>query len=417
MPLPRSSLAARTRHRWAILSAAPHRLFFLTGSVQLVAAMLYWLAVVVGLYTGAWRAPATTLPPVAAHSFLMLYGLFPFFIFGFLDTSFPHWMDQGPLSKRAYLAPWLLMSAGMAAFYAGLFTQRPVLVAGVAVYAAGIAVNLLVLAARLLRSTSARKWQVIPVLGGLAGGALGGACYGVWLAGGSGAWLQASINAGMWLFLVPLVVAVGFRLIPFFSSRKLPGYTPVKPAWALPLIGLLLAARFALLSAGATHWLLLCDLPLAVAGAALSVQWRSWRSLRVPLLGMLHVSFAWFALGMALYSVSDALALAEAPGLGLGPLHAIGIGLIGGMLIAMASRVSLGHSGRTLVADGLTRWAFAAIQIAAVSRVIASVPSCLSGVYPTLVIVAVIAWLAATMPWLARFGTIYLRPRADGRPG
>lgn len=353
---------------------------------------------------------------MAAHAFLMLYGLFPFFIFGFLNTTFPHWLDQEPLPRRRYMAPWLVMCTGMALFYLGLFTVRPAAALGAGLYVAGAAINVATLLIRLVRSHSPRRWQVLPALAGLMGGGAGMALFCAWLAGAPRMALQASINAGLWLFLVPLVVAVSYRLIPFFSSRALPDYTPVKPGWTLPVIGILLVSRFALLSAHATHWLLLCDLPLALIAVYHSLRWRLWRSLHVPLLGMLHLSFAWFAIGMALYGANDVLALLHAPGLGLAPLHALGIGLIGGMLVAMASRVSLGHSGRPLVAGSVTLWAFAAVQVAAVTRVLAALPGT-EAWYTVLVLAAAGAWLAAVLPWCARFGTIYLRPRADGRPG
>ncbi len=402
--------------RWRVVTAAPHRLFFLSGAVQLVAVMLYWLTTLIGWFLPAWSAPPITLSPLAAHAFLMLYGLFPFFVFGFLNTTFPHWLNQPPVARWRYLLPWSLMSSGMALFYIGLFVARPLAAAGAAVYAAGAVGNIAPLVRDFWRSHSPRKREVLPVAAALAGGAAGGACFGTWLATGGGAWLQASINAGLWLFLVPVVVTVSYRLIPFFSSRRLPGYSAVKPRHAVPIIWTLLTLRFVLVTAGLDHWLLLCDVPLALMGAYLSVRWRFWRALRVPLLAMLHISFAWFTVAMGLYSLNDVLVLKHIPGLGMGPLHAIGIGLLGGILIAMASRVSLGHSGRPLVADGVTRWAFAAIQVAAMSRILSAAP-CIGSQYATWVLVAAAAWLVAVVPWSARFGAVYLRERVDGRPG
>lgn len=409
-------LAVSVSARWRIASATPHRIFFLSGAVQLVAVMLYWLATLVGWYTAAWAPPPLRLDPVAAHAFLMIYGLFPFFIFGFLDTTFPHWLNRPPLGRHRYLPSWALMTLGMALFYAGLFADWALATAGAALYATGALINIAPLIGDLWRSRSPRRSEVVPVAAALAGAAAGGACFGMWLAIGAGAWLQASINAGLWLFLLPLVVTVSYRLIPFFSSRRLAGYTPVKPRHAVPVIWALLALRFALVTAGLDHWLLVCDLPLALMGAWLSLRWRFWRTLRVPLLAMLHVSFAWFAIGMGLYAFNDVLVLRNIPGLGMGPLHAIGIGLLGGILIAMASRVSLGHSGRPLVADGVTRWAFAAIQVAALSRILSAAP-CIGSQYATWVLVAGAAWLLAVVPWSARFAAIYLRPRADEHVG
>jgi NnrS protein len=56
--------------------------------------------------------------------------------------------------------------------------------------------------------------------------------------------------------------------------------------------------------------------------------------------------------------------------LGLAPLHALGIGYFAGMVLAMASRVTLGHSGRPLVMDEFTWRIFLGFQFAALFRVL-----------------------------------------------
>jgi uncharacterized protein involved in response to NO len=69
-----------------------------------------------------------------------------------------------------------------------------------------------------------------------------------------------------------------------------------------------------------------------------------------------HFAFAWLAVALALAALADVAAAARrTPGLiGRAPLHALGLGFFGGMLMAMVTRVTLGHSGRPLVLDALT---------------------------------------------------------------
>jgi uncharacterized protein involved in response to NO len=99
----------------------------------------------------------------------------------------------------------------------------------------------------------------------------------------------------------------------------------------------------------------------------------------------------------------------------LAPLHALTIGFFSSMLLAMATRVTLGHAGQDLAADRLTLAAFAAIQAAAVLRVAADlVPaSAAAGV----LLAGALAMLAAFTAWFLRYAPAYWRPRADGRPG
>lgn len=100
--------------------------------------------------------------------------------------------------------------------------------------------------------------------------------------------------------------------------------------------------------------------------------------------------------------------------LGRAPLHALALGFVTAMVIAMASRVSLGHSGRMLIADRLTWWVFLGIYAAALARIAAELAPSFAG---PLHLGSALLWLAAFVPWVLRYLPMYLRPRQDGRPG
>src|SRR5690606_21203107 len=82
-------------------------------------------------------APALVILPMWAHGFLMVYGLFTFFIFGFLFTVFPRWMGGPPIASRQYVPAFSALIAGILAIYIGLFTRTSVLAAGLALYLVG----------------------------------------------------------------------------------------------------------------------------------------------------------------------------------------------------------------------------------------------------------------------------------------
>jgi uncharacterized protein involved in response to NO len=95
---------------------------------------------------------------------------------------------------------------------------------------------------------------------------------------------------------------------------------------------------------------------------------------------MLHIAFLWLGLGMALYTVQSlALLVTGVDYLGRAPLHALGIGFFTGMVVAMASRVTLGHSGRALEANDLTWYVLFGVNIAAMLRIVANFFPALSG--------------------------------------
>jgi uncharacterized protein involved in response to NO len=80
----------------------------------------------------------------------------------------------------------------------------------------------------------------------------------------------------------------------------------------------------------------------------------------------------------------------------------------------MVSRVSCGHSGRTLAADRLTWNAFLLLQAAALLRVAADA---VETAYGTLLIAAIVVWLAGFATWSWRYLPIYWQPRVDGKAG
>ena len=113
--------------------------------------------------------------------------------------------------------------------------------------------------------------------------------------------------------------------------------------------------------------------------------------------------------------VSGALSLAvwahALPRLGFAPTHLIVIGYFSSMLIAMVSRVSLGHSGRRLEADTLTWTCYLAVIASALLRASAElVPPPGLG---SLMLAAGLLWLAAFGAWAWRYVPMYLAPRVD----
>src|SRR5690606_9850673 len=109
--------------------------------------------------------------------------------------------------------------------------------------------------------------------------------------------------------------------------------------------------------------------PLLLALAALhgwrAVRWYRPGIWRVPLLWSLHVAYAWLVvalLGLAAWHAGVPIA-------GSAVLHAFTVGTVGGLILAMMARVSLGHTGRPLAPPRPMAIAFAAVALAAAARV------------------------------------------------
>lgn len=400
------------RSRWRIFSAAPHRMLFLGGAAQIVLVMLLWFAELAGRVAG-WSLP-WTLPATWVHAWLMVYGVFPFFIFGFLFTVYPRWLAGAPVSMPRYAATFMLLTAGMALFYVGIFSARTVLLAGVALYAAGWMTALVVLWS--VYAQSRQRGPHEPLLNAaLAAGLAGVVGFGVAIVNRQTMLYDVTREAGLWLFLTPVVFLVAHRMVPFFSHAVLMNYLMRRPAWAPPLMIVCVGAHVALDLAGLSSWRFLADLPLAIAALHLSWTWQFRASFRARLLAMLHIAFLWLGIAMTLYTTQSLMLLVTGTDvLGRAPLHALGIGFFTGMVVAMASRVTLGHSGRTLQADRLTWATLMGVNIAAVLRIAGELWP-LAGTW--LNVSAGAVWLAALAVWVGHYVPMYLRPRIDRQPG
>ncbi|WP_297325486.1 NnrS family protein [Nitrosomonas sp.] len=397
------------------ISAAPHRSLFLAGALQGVLTLLWWVFDLAGRYAIVGSATAWSIVPTWAHAFLMVYGFFPFFILGFLFTTYPNWMNSDKVKPSEYMATSLLMALGVVLFYAGLMTHKVIIIMGVEIMLAGWGVAVYVLFRILLGTPAQDKRHARVTSVALLMGWLGMAAYLVWLVTEVPAALDFARHAGIWFFLLPIVLTVSHRMIPFFSSRVLDNYEMVRPYWMLWLMLACIVAHGCLQWLEMAAYLWIVDFPLAFCAIYLSYRWGFLRSFKVSLLAVLHVSFAWLGVSMLLYGIQSLVyQLSGNMLLGLAPLHALAIGYFASMVLAMASRVTLGHSGRPLELDRFTWLLFLGFQAAAVLRILADIVPVLA---PMFYVAAGLAWLICFVLWAAKYAPIYWRQRVDGKPG
>ena len=415
IPVKKNMIIAK---RWNNFTAAPHRVMFFGGALQTIAVMVWWLIELATRYGLAGHPLVWSIAPGAAHAYLMIYGLFPFFMFGFLMTTYPRWMNGKEIPAQRYVPAFVLLMLGAIASYVGLFIGNNILPAAISITLLGWGVALYALLRVLLDSPPSGKRNPQIIFVALSLGWCGLAAFLIWLLSDNTLWLRFATQAGLWLFLLPVFASVTHRMIPFFTSSALPHLHVDRPDWPWWVALASSVAHGLLQLADAPAWSWLCDTPLAVAAFYLTYAWRSRHTLHIPLLGVLHIGFAWLGIAMLLYSVqSFALFIGSDTGLiwGLAPLHALTIGCFATILIGMATRVTLGHSGLPMKVDMPIKLMFAGLQLAALLRVLADMLPMQEGHW--LYLAAAIIWLACFSPWLLRYLPVYWRARADGRPG
>ncbi|HQR21439.1 MAG TPA: NnrS family protein [Burkholderiaceae bacterium] len=406
----------------ANLWTAPHRIAFFVATVLLLAVSFGWTWMLVAPIFG--MTVVTALPPTMAHAFVFAAAYMPLYIAGFMFTAGPRWLQVAPPTAERLRWPLALHVGGIALLLTGTVAGTSIaafgaLLLAIAWTAIGVAFAVLVRASRVADRLHARCVVLFWIVG-IAAALL--------FAAGMGTHHYTSAGLAAWLLLFgsvgPISVTVAHRILPFFTSNAVAGLVPWRPNWVLALllasmIGLgvvLYAPRIEALH-GAT-WLAIPTTVAGIALAALAIRWGLMQSLRGPslrLLAMLHLAFAWLPLALLLAAADAGLRLAlGGSGLGLGPLHALTLGMLGSLLFAMVTRVIRGHGGIALVADDLVWVLFWLLQVATLLRIASPLTAAAGG---ALAAAAASVWTAVWTAWAFVHLPILLRARADSVPG
>ena len=116
-------------------------------------------------------------------------------------------------------------------------------------------------------------------------------------------------------------------------------------------------------------------------------RWAGDRTLRDRLVLILHLGYAFVPLGFLLSSAAALDIVVPSAG-----VHAWTVGAAGTMTLAVMTRASLGHTGNALTASPMTQAIYAAVVIAALARICASLEPASS---EALLHVAAFAWCIA----------------------
>lgn len=393
------------------LFAAPHRLLFFVGASNVLLAMAWWTAWLTATRLG-WALPSSGPYAGWLHAFVMQYQMLPSFVFGFLLTTFPRWMGLPDIDRWRYAPVGIGLFGGQLATLLGALGWEAGIVVGAWMTLGGWLAGLATLGPLLLLEKGT-TWHARSCFAALLVGLAGLAAWIAFLLGGSPMAAYAMIKLGGFGMLLPLYWTVAHRMFPFFAGNAVKPYTAWRPMGLLAAMWPLALAHLALELAHAYAWTWLPDLALfALSGFALA---RWWPAGPKPfLLTALFLGFAWLPVTFALYIAQSVVYLVHGDYLlGRTPAHALFIGFFGSLLVAMVTRVTQGHSGRALVMPPVAIYAFVAINVVALVRIVVEISP-----DPMLwQACAAAGWLVALTPWIARLGRIYLAPRIDGRPG
>ena len=383
------------------LFALGFRPFYLLAAIFAVLAVPTWILSFFGeVQAGGY------LRGIAWHSHEMIFGFASAVMARFLLTAVRNWTGQptptgAPLAGLALL--WLLGRLLMLTGPEGLAVLIDILF----LPALAIAV-----AVPIWRSRNVRNYKVVAILAMLT-------LANIWyhlanMSILSSEYTRIAITAALDVFSI-LIAIIGGRVIPAFIGNAIEGANP-RNVFSVEAVSF--GALIAILVLGILNswvpvpwnaWLVI----FAIAAIGQGVRLWLWQPLRArgnPLLWMLPAAYAWLSVALALRVLST---------LGIVPIsaayHALTIGAIASLMVAMMMRSALGHTGRPLVAGRVEIAAFVLLQLAAVVRVSASSVAAIA--YREAMIVSGVLWTLAFAVFLSRYWAVLTQPRIDGQPG
>ena len=376
--------------------------FLLAGVAAMLLVPLWALSFVTGTPLGS------SWPPMLWHAHEMLFGFIASAMAGFLLTAVPSWTGQKGFAGR----PLIILSS--------IWLAARVLIVSSALWPAGLIAlvdlaflpALAVLVARPLLRSRNRNTPLLAVLGLFW---LTDLIFHIGLLRHNPPLALHALHVGIDIVLV-LVTVIGGRLVPSFTSSALRPLGLPDAIHNSPILTGLAIAGMVSVALSDVFW---PESPVAgvIAAAAACIQavrllqWATWRTLRQPIVWVLHLGYAWLPVGLAL----KALALLSGAAIGAFWLHALTIGALTTMILAVMTRASLGHTGRPLLADPLITLAYLLLTAAAAVRVFGL--SALGLNYPVVIIWSALFWTIAFALFVVVYAPILWGPRADGKAG
>ena len=382
------------------VAAKGFRPFFLLAGAFAAVIVPLWLLALRGVIH-----PGGSLDPITWHSHEMVFGFAVAVIAGFLLTAVGNWTQRETAVGAPLLGLAALWLAGRVAFL-----LAPALPAALvaAVDLAFLPALAFAIGRPIVQANNRRNLVMVAVLAAL------------WLANlaihldGLGVlpgWRRRGSLVAVDVVIVVILIVSG-RVFPMFTRNA----TKRDDVRSIPALDVAALVSFAAVIACdaldvTTAVAPICAGVAAALTLARTLHWGARRSLRQPLLWILHGAYLFIPLGLALRAAS-ALTTRVPPS---AATHALTVGAIGGLTLGMMARVSLGHTGRLLVAPPAITAAFALVMLAALLRVVT--PIAAPSLYPASLQVIGVLWTLAFGLFVAVYARILVSSRPDGKAG
>ncbi|MDH5388760.1 MAG: NnrS family protein [Gammaproteobacteria bacterium] len=379
------------------------RPLFLGGTVFSIIAIIWWLYF--------WMNPFNWQPyggPVWWHGHEMLFGFGAAIVVGFLLTAVQSWTGVIGIRGKPLAVLVLMWLSGRLLLAFGSALPDWLIAAGDVSYLLFAAIAM---AYPVIKVKQWRNLMFVPILFVFA--LLNAASHWGVITEQPQLAIQ-SLHGTIMLFAL-IISIVGGRVIAAFTANTMGNQRAQPMQWletvSIASIIFMLVIAFYGFASVPSALLFIVSSIAAIANGWRFLRWGFQHSWTDPMLWSLHLAYAFIPLGfvgLALHSVGLMDNTSAA-------LHSFTVGSIGGMILAMISRVTLGHTGRPLNPHKLVPLAFGFILLAAVLRVV--LPAWLPETSQWGIGLAGVLWVAAYGIYVFVYAPMLLTTRADGNPG
>ena len=371
------------------------RPFFLLAGSLATFIVPFWVLVFAG---------KVTLPnhlwPTAWHAHEMVFGFAVAVLAGFLLTAVRNWTNR-PTPSGAPLAGlvalWLV--GRVALFFDGVIPHG----LAAALDLAFVPALAFAVARPIVASKNWRNLAFVPLLL-----LLFGANFLFHL--GPATWSTRATKLAVDVLLLVIMV-MGGRVIPSFTAGALGVEVRKRPLLDWSSLVAMAAVTGLELVPGAERAAGVAAIVAGVLSAARMAGWHSAATRKKPILWVLHVGYAWIAVGLVLQGIAVFV-----PGwMTTAPTHALTVGAISILILGMTSRVSMGHTGRMLEVPRSMVVSYGLLSLAALVRAIG--PLVLPSAYMAELVLSAALWAAAFGVFTVVYVPILTAARVDGKAG
>ncbi len=350
-------------------SSQPHQPFFLNGMILFI----IFLLILSAKYAGIVSIKSSILE---FHAYPMIQIVLIQFFLGFLFVVFPRFLTQPSITVQTYMNRYFLYTLGSAVYIISLFTTKDMTQIAIIILLIANAMSFKTLFDIYKKSVVENKHDTTWILVAFSFGILSNFLFLVSTFDFSFSYKiqKFSIYLGFYLFIFALIFTISQRMIPFFTTGRVPNYKINKSKYILEISFFLLGLKVISSSLNYPPISIIVNFALFAFFAYELLRWRLPIFKTTAIMWVLYLALIWIPVGFFVFlieSVSNLLNLNLF--FGQFPLHIIAIGYFVTIFIGFGTRVVLGHSGKIPAADKMTTTIFWFIQIVVLMRIFAGI--------------------------------------------